>query len=119
MQVERVPFLSATTFHREYLDIRPVVMTAMTAKWPARTTFSAERFRDALGDIELTVRRYGNDSDESFLVQTAHMVRRVTLRDWVDAASGAVSFGDDVKTWSVRESNELFHRVPALASELD
>ncbi len=118
MQVERVPFLSATRFHNEYLDVRPVVMTAMTAKWPARTTFTPERFRGELGDVELTLRRYAADSDETFLVQTAHTVRHLTLREWIDAATGAAPFDDSVKAWSVRESQELFHRVPELTREL-
>ena len=47
MHVERVPFLSTTTFYREYLDVRPVVITGMTRNWPASTTFTQERLRDA------------------------------------------------------------------------
>ncbi len=116
MSVERLPFLSATRFHSEYLDVKPVVISEMTANWPARTTFTPERFHDELGNVELTVRRYAEDSDESFLVQTAHMRKLVTMRDWIDAARAS---DPEVKTWSVRESSELFHHVPQLASELD
>lgn len=119
MQVERVPFLSATRFYNEYLDVRPVVVTAMTANWPARTTFTPERFRGELGDVELTVRRYADDSDESFLAQTALGVRKTTMRDFIEAAEGSRPFDDTVKAWSVRESQELFYRLPQLATELD
>lgn len=114
MQVERVPFLSATRFHNEYLDVRPVVMTAMTARWPAATTFTPERFRTELGDVDITLRRYAADSGETFLVQTARTTRVVTLREWIDSAIS----DPDAKAWSVRESQEVFYRVPKLAEEL-
>ena len=119
MQVERAPFLSATRFHNEYLDVRPVVMTAMTARWPARTTFTPERFTNELGDVELTLRRYAGDSDETFLVQTAHTTRHTTLRAFLEAATGARPYDDSVQAWSVRESQELFYKVPTLTRELD
>jgi hypothetical protein len=117
MQVERVPFLSATRFYNEYLDVRPVVVTAMTAKWPARTSFTPERFRGELGDTEITVRRYADDDEQTFLVQATLGVRKTTLREFVDAAMGEP--GEGLEAWSVRESQELFYYLPHLARELD
>jgi hypothetical protein len=118
MHVERVPFLSATTFYKEYLDVRPVVITEMTQKWPARRTFTLERLRDELGDIVVTLRSYSEASDESFLVQTGHDLKRVTLRDFLTAAAGGVP-SELVKAWSMRVSTELFEQVPALKGEFD
>ena len=114
MQVERVPFLSATRFHNEYLDVRPVVMTAMTEKWPARASFTPERFRDELGDVPITLRRYAADSEDTFLTQTAHTTRQISMREWIDEAQRA----PDAKAWSVRESQEVFYRVPEPARAL-
>ncbi len=118
MQVERVPFLSATRFHNEYLDVRPVVMTAMTARWPARTSFTPERLKTEQGDVVLTLRRYAGDTDATFLEQTTRTRRVTTMREWIDASSGELQH-DDIKTWSVGESQEIFFKAPKLALDLD
>lgn len=107
--IERLPYLGAAKFHAEYLDVKPVVLTAMTAQWPARRTFTIERLADELGDTPVTVARYSG-TGASFLAETAGERRVVSLREWLTAAADP--------TWSIRESVELFAAPPSLAREL-
>lgn len=108
--IERLPYLSATQFHAAYLDVKPVVLTAMTAKWPARESFNVQRFAGELGDTEVTIARYAGARDESFLAETSRYRERITLRQWLTAAADPA--------WSIREGVELFAEHPELIDEL-
>ncbi len=118
-EVVRLPFVSATSFHGEFLHKQPFVATAMLQHWPASKTFTPERFRRELGDVKITLGRYGRDRSETFLYQTTLTKQSMTLGRWIDVMEGSATFDDTPSAWSIRESYELFVAAPSLAGELD
>jgi hypothetical protein len=116
--VPRLPYVSATRFHTDFLNKQPFVATAMLDNWPAKKGFTPDRFRKDFGALPITVSRYAKDREGTFLTQTMTHRRALTLGAWIDIIERRVAFDDDPAGWSVRESHELFAAAPDLADEL-
>jgi hypothetical protein len=114
MKIQRVGELSARDFAREFVATEtPVILTRLTATWPARQRWSADYFRREFGDVELGVEvveggRLGDN--QHFLA--AKSTRRMQLRAYIDEA---INGSDGVLYAAEQPLRKLF---PAAARDL-
>lgn len=112
--IERVGKLSPAEFARRFAATEtPVILTRLTEDWPARQRWSADYFKDELGDVELSVEvvEGGRLADnQHFLTQKT--TRRMPLRQYIDLA---MTRSDGVLYAAEQPLRKLF---PAAARDL-
>jgi hypothetical protein len=118
--VERVPRLDASTFVRDYLHRRPVVLTQMTSDWLAPGRWSPAYLRERAGEVRVTARQYARGRDRAFLQQTIATKRHLPLADYLDFITGEApdALDGEVLSWSLRENQEVLRLRRRLKDEL-
>ncbi|MEO1172061.1 MAG: cupin-like domain-containing protein [Myxococcota bacterium] len=112
--IETRPYLSDGDFRADYLDQKPIRLTAMTARWPAlQWTFAG--LKERVGTTNVVIKRYAPADSVDFFTETTRSGRPVVLGEWLRQLDEGVADA----AWCLRESSAPFEHHPELVADFD
>lgn len=113
--IQRIPFLPRADFIRDYLTVkRPVILTGLTAAWPAMQLWTPDYLKHRVGDATVEVMA-GRDADANYEVNCNQHRQHLPFAAFVDHVFGGS--GND----SYLVANNAFMSTPggrALVSDV-
>jgi hypothetical protein len=108
--IERIAPPSKRVFYEQYVrPNKPVVLTGLTERWPGRRLWSAEYFREAYGDVQVSIAATRKDGNLVLDLERGLDLRDVSLADYVARMQETASGGEYVVV-ETRRFPERFHR---------
>ena len=101
------------SFEQKFLNRSPVVFRNALKTWPA-ADWSFESLHQKVGTIRVTVRRYRQNEERSFIQQCIEDTEKISFAQHIDRCLAP----NHDSTWSLREGWEVFHRRSELIEDL-